>query len=1613
MERSASAKKGTVPFFRDGFALVVVLLVLAALIALATPFLLSMRNESRATGGRVDQARARAAALGAREHARRALAETYSAKDTTPLFDDEDELQPPPIPKDFFPASDPHGEIWSAQVEDEQGKVNCNSASPYVFARLFGYTTITKDLGTEEAEIPVVSTDGFPAEGFLWVRGELIRYLGKSSNAFLQCQRGFLAESKRFLEPQKHPESAPVLDDRVCALARWRMQEGASYRVYDTLLSLPRAGEASVAGSLPQEFFDPQMPLCTVYSSRHGAGSWGAASRVIVPAVAGETRDLVVANSRFIAEGATLRIWGKDGKVEYALVVQSNPAGGQVKLAAPLLHNYDAFEAQVAPLLRHPVNANTARPDLLVRLLANLRLRQRTAGDFVTPEEAGEVVRRLVAARPILGFEDFVQRVLRPALEDQAISPLDAQAIYRNALHGDDGGLAMPSMPFSFASGDVYQISSGASINTPLGAERARAMLREVLTVAPQEPLVRVLGTQQDFEEQMRLTRESRFWVTGPENTSIEDGGTNPPSRDVGQIQESAYQEKYFASDDFTVSWAASQPARKMQAGAQGRFLHFDYAWNPDAPFVGADHWKGNPETGPASLAATGGLLFPGAIEAWFKPKTWAGSFFDLGGSQTDRNRVQLFVDQQNLVLRAYDDAGDDPDTAFREAGEVRLPLTELSGSSDTWTHLSMSWHGNRPRDLLLMVDGVKRGTTRGLTKLSSSLPDFVPTPTSWPSATIPVESTDGFPDSGVLLIGGTEFVEYTSKTGNSFQTGGTPKAGSTPDSWLSGRKARLGSSFVAQGQNVVPLIPQAVQTPMSHERGEGVELYGYSALLRSNIPFGGASLGQGLGTFSVGRLVTGNAQSQGGAGDPIDWNGYTYGQGIEGNSSRPWILESIDGNAQFMDAFSRNGGYALVFQRVGRQGGAPNPTNEKGFKIAGTEIVHYRGWTNKTLDVDQRGIGSATLKKIANASIWEFNEQPHAFITFWNAPNDGFNDKPCTWIYVVPISVNTGGFSPIQYEANPGDPSLADVVQIYDDSDEGKTEWVRYDEVANGNLVRSDPTGIVAAINSVVVNNFSLDTGGPPTIPQCPIDNTMVGAPKPVPDHIGNNAFTNKNSLVYRFWYDMKHRGVMGTFPQSHKAGSKLIPVFQVTKHGGVRPGRNDRVAVYDGTNNLGPIWKTVNWAHIPNGFDDWANAPTHLDPNRIYVALKEQIGPAAVTQNFPQSNWSEDVRQYSRIVKFPSGELPQEVNRVFVGSSIDGAAPQVDGQVDEVEFLSATAPGAMLTTPSLANYQLLYDLPEAATTLTLAPQTLSVPHGQIGYSTQMLPTLPADAGLLRIDDEILGYIQYDAVSGAVTLAPNGRGMLGTEASAHGLGSPVQFLDHLRTSELTAGLSPYSLTIPVDDPGKFPSEGTLRIENELLHFTYKAGGALLMPGRKMEETDKNYSDREEGLFRGRYGTPAAAHAAGTLAVHYPFRYWDRAPARSDVAELSFFGAHLDAPGGYFQTLFWEEDPSLRDPFVHLEALARVDDWARWDEEPGVAPGLFLFDRPVQDGQQLNRIDRGGNRLELRFFTRYLPGAFDAINHQSHSWKRAPHLRRVAIEYQAPSQLLWRSESRW
>ena len=1711
---------------RQGFAMVAVLLVLMALFVLCAPFLLTVRNADRASAQHADLASSRLALDAATRHARARLGASHAAADPTPYHDSLEELEVTnDFPEGFLDPSDESGVMWDLEVADLAGRVDLNSAPPQMIANLTGgVARLRAKLAEDAKEIPVHSTAGFAPQGLVWVGGELIGYSTIEGASFQQLAReiGVLRDADGAPYPCGPAPRAEqdlgqvVIDERAWAVARWRTGRGGGgedgeLRTFDAIEQVADAAtELLRALQVPgSERWDAQAILertATVFGGVRAGATWQRASRLVGAVQAGPEGGcrLQLDEARWFNPGTTVRI--SDGRTtEYGVVRVAGP--GQVVLMDPLVNDYAPYTAEVRPLARRPVNVNTAPPEVLRALFLEVQLRGRNSR--MTGAKADQLVEVVVASRPFVGFEDLLRRALLPSAGLEALpkdapvvppalaaqegglaaaddttagflSESDAVALYKNALNANDGELLYSTMPLCFESRDVYELDLRASVNAASGVERVSRAREQVELVVPQRPLMQVWGRQEDFELALRLEREAAGWVTGPHPTARFDPlyESDPPPRarahlgphdTVPSHDPLADEPTYTFASREEDGWAQLAPARTDETDAQvaerqGHVLHFDderrdlegrylpdgtIALSPTDPLV--------------SWQQQGGLLEPVSFSMWIQPRALedGARFLDLGGRFPDTDRVSLLLDGDDLVLRVVDGAGDHPETGFREWGEARYPLTQGPGMPlDTWIHVQGDVRGNRPDQITLLVDGRADAETPGLTKLTGGIgPD---------SATIPVESTDGFPDGPCVLRIGNELIEAVKSGASSFVAQFSSQG---EQAGFGGRQAR--ERFIGEDPGVSEATLNTSKD-LSHPAGTAVQLYGYSLPLRENVSPVQGTLIDPVGPFAVARvtgIVANGGERLGNQMEPITvslgpFAALTIGYGMDSQDAdvEGLILEAVDPNADVAGAFQRSGGYALlVGPSITVSSSAPGSAgstdeDSDGSRIGGMELIHYVSFDGRRLLFDRRGDAVPELQRpqaarqeilpiLAGRGSWIF-DWDEGSVTF-NGGNPDENMVAITKLIPISIGIRgaVGGLGfPVPV------PTQSEFVQLTPRAaaDAGRTEWVRYDEIVGQQFVRSDPAALEAAYLAALAGQTGIPIDEQPRVPPGqggggpgqtsmhlpPAAPPRIGAPPPAaapaPAQSGGpywqpsmGEIGDANHLVtLSVRTHLQFRGVLGTFSHQHDPGETLVlPVLEVPDQGLEQgwPGRFDRVVLMDfQPETIGwpgvvqhahrPLWYTAYGWNPGASLAVTGTPPTSAaqDPflvGRTFVALRD-AAQAPIAAGGAADPY--EIRTYGRMTAFPSGERPRITDALTLGGEFRGAGAGVPSAlIDEVVF-GTTSFGQLDGSRATHGSQLVLELAlaQGAQALDLVDHTVRGAATVSSLQASFLAAASLDAGLVRIDEEILCYADLDPGSFAMTVPNGGRGLLGTDDENHAQGSGVTFLNTLRVSVLAGGIGENDAAIPLADAEGFPERGTVLIDGELIHYTRVRGAVLEMPSAS--ETPGAMDARGGGVFRGRYGTQPTAHAGGTPVILMPFRYWDRWAERADVPEMHYLGLSVVQPNAFWRAAFWDQEPPAA-PGPRLGVLQRTDPDLPWDADPETSEEIEVYWDGVQEGDGI-AIGEQADRIDWRVFVRYERGSFDPLDGLAHGWKATPRLRFLGVEYLGPGAVLRRVE---
>lgn len=1708
-----------------GIALLAVLFALLLLMLLALPFSVSMGVGAEAASRDVDRTAAEQASASVRDLLLANAAISHLALDPTPNFDSRSEWPDHvDLPAAFAELRGDGRTLLGGEVWDLQRFLSLDALSPLVLTNLLGSTTrLREDLAPGATAVPVEDADALPEAGYVWLAHELIRYTGKQGNVLTGATRGMLAREMGFAEGGATLATGTLVLDYRCVLAAaWPFLgrsrgNSETRRPFTNVADLVEIATAGFGSFTPDEL-DTLRASLSADTLETTSSTWGKPERVFEklngsdPDPTKRSRTLLVKSALHLGAGSTVRIRNlRTNTVEHGLVMTSKRGQQptslktvlyQLDLLMPVVHDFPAIDTVVEPLVPIPINVNTASIEVLTAAFAELRRsadviaheadgqRRMAPPPSFSRSQARELAEEIVARRvedggagtgPLAGWQDFVERIVKPRLE---ASNSDQQKqlwirVYRNLQTGRDGEMEMGTVPICFASGPWvgYRAAASRSRSVVAPGVAARHERTGLAAAIPGYTLEQTWNTQQRFEEAFRLHRWSPYWVTTPINLgAVPPGdGNDPTSRSYPHLVPIAFPglglgSPRFASDDpadagITPSSSSTtfNPWPLEGVVQLTAFESFSQKVDPrghdvkkEGPFQMENTGPrgGNAGAPPAKSNRHDGIRFPFstndgymsrfALSFWVQPQSLSTvTLFDHSDGDPDRNRLTLLTRDDNLVLESIDEAGLDPNPSDSLAGVERtatqwsMPLTELGLPADTPLHVSLAAYGGRPSELSVAIDGMTRGKRKFVTYLTAPLKVFDPalannntepgTPGNDRYLDIQVESTEGFPRQGVLRIG-TELFEYSGIAGNSFQC-------KWKDS-LGGRAARQ------RGTENMPAIPldkngeptididklqqQGINLAVfpEHPVDSLVELYGYSTLLSEDTPMmpGTTRLESSVGGFAVARGWINNPKPiviTPASGAPLN-----VGTGIDQNWSGELELAdptppeppTTSVQESIQNAFSTSGGFALLIQTALTLESNVSGQLSTSTRAGGVELIRYAARQGSKLTGVQR---AQTLPGI-DAQISTEHYTPgvaQQFVTRfkneWEWGNSGkkWNEIPTLILWVVPISLavqNTGVL--MDPQAN----GTSEWLQLYPGAggDVNDTEWVRYDCLALGKHVAR---GNRAAWNSVrfeltrqmgreIVQVGPLGPEGTPT----GVIEAPWGSVAATSGYIGYTPKLESDfPQVYAARRALQFRGDPFTRTTSHPQSNAAVMQCQrlelIWNNFGAftgRPGRNDRVAlvqgsVGNGVTRPGVEWHTVNWS--ARRFNADALADNQTPPERLgpkpfqLVAFKDGVQGAFLG---PKAGLRLEPRLYDRIVKFPSGELPAAYcEKPAVGGAV-GKGLSITGFVDEIEVRSEPLPDLVID-ESFAS--------DARTFRVVKNMTYGA-MGPLFLGTDVTVGHPKTGGLLAIDNEIVAFQSH--ADGVFTVATNGRGLLNTEARGHDRGARVHFLAHRPAAILGANVTARDTTLPVQSVEPLDiGRGTVLLGRELLHYTWvqKNGdqGALDMP-RWYPPGEDPTSTAARGLFRGRFGTTPQAGSTGEALIAFPFRYWDRQAERSDDPELACSQLTTTEAPGLYRSLRWREETT--DPRVGVVCYVRTDSRAPWTSEPGAVPGFWKFEKGTAN-EAAHRIDAPGSRLEMRFLAVYKPGVLDLQSFRAHAWKTSVRVEDVRLEYEGQARI--------
>ena len=621
-----------------GLALIIVVLILSALMVVATPFIISMVFKEKIGRDTFHQAQTVYSATGARNYGVASLYQTHNFYETnsnaaapfnTPDYDTLDEFKVDWSASGGYgldtmmSLNNPKDKIWDVKVQDEQGKINLRTAPQRLLdnlkkqPRLRLPGTVISDFITEYS--------GRPAN---WIDARNLR-----GYANLELIDG-------------NTVTTLMLDDNPAGPPRGRASPEGGTALYNT-------SGAQVRFSLGNNlFFANVMPL---KPCRECGGSYP------MPVADHQVHRQTPSPVRERTSG---RIW--------------LPAGVSIMLDRLVPDEFLTPYTVITVAQRHPININTASEEVLLATLTGVgnrlgTIRRVISDDRISESAAQNLVKQIQQARPVKEPSEY-KNILQnnPALSNTQITNLLQNGLVPYVDFIDE--TFTETVPFCYRSYDKYTLISTGIINYLSGNQAARSTFREIVDVSPPGRLRRLrwgIESQSDFDRTFAgLNGNSARFITFPNLTALGPLGifnsTPSHSRDpeTGELKlrtpvdnrgQNVILSEHF-SDTHEGMLLSGQPLTYDQGGI------FIFPNNYD--------------------------VTPGGVEMWvkFSGGTTGVYFFDIKQREYE-NRISLQYTGAELILTACDA------TVERKAAQIRAPVTF---ERDTWYHLGAYWKGTK-----------------------------------------------------------------------------------------------------------------------------------------------------------------------------------------------------------------------------------------------------------------------------------------------------------------------------------------------------------------------------------------------------------------------------------------------------------------------------------------------------------------------------------------------------------------------------------------------------------------------------------------------------------------------------------------------------------------------------------------------------------------------------------------------------------------------------------------------------------------------------------------------------------------------------------------------------
>lgn len=1528
---------------KKAIAILMVVLILAALVAIATPFALSMGLHERKARIFRDTVRARLAAEGAVAHAIAVLRRTEDYAEetrrwgppwTTPDYDTEEEFRVDfefadrgssraraRLKKAGITFDDPRGAIWSVRVEDEQGKINILSAPPEVLGGLIASGTLSRDLTPGEGRLLLDDasdffTDGDPktVDGELKIGSERLSYRLVNGDSIEGLRRNL----NNLDRVRTYRAGA-----RVWAAEAEDIGEAARRGQLRTLHDLKRY--------LGPERFERIAPYVTTNSYRESSTGWLRREEVL-GGLSSDSYTVTVRDAEGLGPGTRVRfvVETKPREAVYR-VRRTRQSGERWRVTLEQQVGFGRLENETVYIegeQRHPVNVNTAPLAVLRAVFAGVAP---SKGRGLTREEAMELAEHVHAyvrgevpgGKPLASAAD-VEAMLKSARENKVIgeglSWRKLKALVENATVANSPRLGRSTLPFCSKSFGNFTIEAAALMNTRAGEESARYVMRELVSLPVSSRGRRTISSQKNFDEQMKrlIGRKVVTWPfveppTGESDLRRYTQGLDPRtgSDPYGSIRLATGK----CADDGRVDHF--EPGRRTFSGS--------VELTPD----GADLKGGSVGTSGSSVFKLNDDQWrPVLLETWVKPDSASFTLFSaLEDPTKPRNGLELKYENGEFVLTLADSCLDQGQDAWD--GPARYTFLTDEITLGDWYHVALHVSGTGPHDATLCIDGRPVidgvGADEVTYEPSARFGQFSPA-NKLDGCDLLVDDAKCFPKDGGAVLIDAEVVEYEKRAGNT----------------LTG--CRRASRYTRAADHAADSL---------------VIPYGYSVEIGEKIVSGEAVVGDGGidGNGST-RLLT-KGLASGGYELLIDPDNFEVEEGDRLQSSGfLWLL----GDA--WKGSDRKRGYGRYVYYGKRNGNKVELVEWDVYPTLNLAAGYYY-YARNNVTVQQISISAKGLEMFKFPQTDTSDSSGGA--TYLCMKMDDQDEVEWVRREYLDGRIGPGGTRYMMGWMPLDDPETVwaprrDWKQWRgrlgtDPKDEGgdpKDNIPGYKQIPAGTKIY--PVFRLKGPQCGDEGTRHHDVNGQETVTLCKSSDPLQAETRGISHASAHEYFTT---------------GSKGARPWHHRTAYRVSldrPVDNEYKAGEARLMRFPSGEMPRGTLNrltVGPLRGSVDEIRCTSSRTKGTSS------RNVYLFRR----PAALA--LPDFDLNAP----------PIAPLPSDATSIGVTAEIvmAGDNTPVDtgswrGRTVDAEANNNEIPDSGVV--RIDDELIYYDSRGGADPIVLSWGKMQADKDKYCPWVKMVAKPCEDSCKRRLK--------------VVTLDNCVRGILGTTAAKHLPGARVSFLEGLSLSRVR---SPDVDKVPLTSAAGFPEEGYA------VNRPAVGGGRSSFFSGEIFGWTRKRGDTLEGVqhLHGRFGTRESDIRDGDLVQLLPFRYWSRHVQGHDGSELAYFQTSISARAARWHSIEWAEDQFDNIPVdgMEIRLAVRFDGKPGWEERPSNRPGgLWEF-----RGAGRHAFSAGGgsalsaDSIDVRVYFSYKSGAWAE---GSNEWKRTLRLKNLTVTFGSP-----------